>query len=311
MDILRMEQAAVRTHRLSRRFGTVVAVDSIDLDVPGGAVFGFLGPNGAGKTTTIRLLLGLIGPSDGRVEINGHDLHRDRSRALSSVGAIVESPALYPNLTGRETLRMAARLLGRPEGEARQLLDLVGLADAADRTVRTYSLGMKQRLALARALVGQPRLLVLDEPTNGLDPAGIAQMRALIRELPQRFGTTVLLSSHLLSEIEQTADHCALIDSGRLIYQGRLDRLMDSACPRLMLEADDPSVVRRWFLDHGIEADVEGREVRALADLDAPRRAELVSSLVAAGVGVSGLRVDRPSLESLFLQMTARRGVAA
>jgi ABC-type multidrug transport system ATPase subunit len=289
----------------------MAAVDSIDLDVPSGAVFGFLGPNGAGKTTTIRLLLGLIRPSEGRVEVNGHDLRRERSRALSSVGAIVESPALYPNLTGRETLRLATRLLGRSDADAGRLLDLVELADAADRTIRTYSLGMKQRLALARALVGQPRLLVLDEPMNGLDPAGIAQMRTLIRELPQRFGTTVLLSSHLLSEIEQTADHCALIDAGRLVYQGRLGRLMGSVSPRLMLEADDLSAARQWLVDRGFTADVDGHEVCALAALDAPQRAELVSALVSAGIGISGVRVDRPSLETLFLQMTARSEAVA
>lgn len=306
-----MPSDAVRTVALSKAFGTVTAVDGLELVVPDGAVFGFLGPNGAGKTTTIRLLLGLVRPDAGRIELAGHDLHRARAAALASVGAIVETPALYPNLTGAETLRLAAHLLGKPKAVVDELLALVALTDAAHRAVRGYSLGMRQRLALARALVGQPRLLILDEPTNGLDPAGITQMRALIRELPRRFGTTVLLSSHLLSEIEQTADHCALVDAGRLVYQGPLDRLLQRATPRLHVETDDPDAVLAWFRQRGFEASVDGATVHALADLDAAGRAALTAALVGADVGVSGLSVERPGLEALFLQMTRTAAVAA
>ncbi|WP_119717950.1 ABC transporter ATP-binding protein [Cognatilysobacter tabacisoli] len=302
---------AVRTHALAKSFGAVAAVDGLHLAVPAGSVFGFLGPNGAGKTTTIRLLLGLVRPDDGRIELAGHDLHRERAQALSGVGAIVEAPALYPNLTGRENLRVGTHLLQRPAAVVDELLALVALRDAADRPVRGYSLGMRQRLALARALVGQPRLLILDEPTNGLDPAGITQMRALIRELPARFGTTVLLSSHLLSEIEQTADHCALVDAGRLVYQGPLDRLLQRATPRIRVETDDPGTTLAWFRERGFEAVADGDSVHALADLDAGERAALTAALVHARVGVSGLSVDRPGLEALFLQMTRASEVPA
>ncbi|GAB6195753.1 ABC transporter ATP-binding protein [Lysobacter xanthus] len=302
---------AVRTVALSKSFGAVAAVHGLDLEVPDGAVYGFLGPNGAGKTTTIRLLLGLVKPDAGRIELAGHDLVRDRAAALSSIGAIVESPALYPNLTGAENLRLSANLLGRPASAVDELLAVVDLTDAAKRTVRGYSLGMRQRLALARALIGQPRLLILDEPTNGLDPAGITQMRALIRELPTRFGTTVMLSSHLLSEIEQTADHCALIDRGRLLYQGPLRELLQRATPRIRVETDAPHTALDWFRQRGFEAVADGDTVQATADLDAADRAALTAALVQANVGVSGLSVERPGLEALFLQMTRPAGVAA
>lgn len=296
---------AIETRQLSRAFAGVTAVDSVDLAVPEGSVFGFLGPNGAGKTTTIRMLLGLIAPSRGQVILNGHEMKRERMAALSGVGAIVESPALYANLTGRETLAITARLLGRPRSVIDPLLELLDLARAADRTVSGYSLGMRQRLALARALVGQPRLLILDEPTNGLDPAGIAEMRSLIRQLPERFGATVFLSSHLLSEIEQTADHCALIAGGRLMFQGRLDALMDRATPVLLIETGRPEAAVAFLLDRGINAERQGDLVHARIDLDARGRSELNAALVAAGHPISGLRVERPNLEALFLDLTA------
>ncbi len=295
---------AIRTHALSKSYGGVVAVDGLDLEVPTGSVFGFLGPNGAGKTTTIRLLLGLVRPDHGRVELAGHDLACNRSRALAGVGAIVETPALYPHLTGTENLKVAALMLGRQNTVVDGLLAVVGLTDAAGRLVRGYSLGMRQRLALARSLIGQPQLLILDEPTNGLDPAGITQMRTLIRELPSRFGTTVLLSSHLLSEIEQMADHCALVNAGKRVYHGPLEQLLHSATPRIHVETDDPDTTLTWFLERGFEARINGTSVQAQANLDASDRAAMTAALVRACVGVSGLSVERPSLEALFLQMT-------
>ncbi len=302
---------AVQTSGLSRAFGTVTAVDGVDLAVPEGSVFGFLGPNGAGKTTTIRMLLGLIKPSAGSIRLNGEDLAARRSAALSGVGAIVESPALYPNLTGWETVMMAARLAGLPRSEARDRLDQVGLTGAADRRVSGYSLGMRQRLALARAMLGRPRLLILDEPTNGLDPAGIADMRQLIRDLPRQLGATVLLSSHLLSEIEQTATHCALIDHGRLVFQDRLARLSDKAPVIIALETDKPAQLARRFLEDGVHADRDGPVVRAQLDLDAGSRAGLVSALVSEGYAVSGVWTERPGLEAVFLKLTGRGREAA
>lgn len=302
---------AIETAGLSRAFGSVTAVDGVDLQVPEGSVFGFLGPNGAGKTTTIRMLLGLISPSAGAIRINGEDLGAARSAALSGVGAIVESPALYPNLTGRDIMAMAARLAGRTSGEARDMIDQVGLADAANRPVSGYSLGMRQRLALARAMLGEPRLLILDEPTNGLDPAGIAGMRELIRALPERLGATVFLSSHLLSEIEQTATHCALIDNGRLVFQDRLSRLSDKAPTVLAIETNRPEALAKRFLETGVQADREGHIVRAQIELNEAQRADLAAALIGEGYAVSGLWTERPTLEALFLKLTGRGREAA
>lgn len=296
--------AAVQTRELTRRFGQLIAVDRIGLHVPAGSVFGFLGPNGAGKTTAMRLMLGLIKPDSGTVEINGHDLARNREIALAGVGSLIETPALYPNLTGRETLRLAAHVRGHAVVQVQELLGLVDLEAAADRTVRTYSLGMRQRLALAKALVGQPRLLILDEPTNGLDPAGIVRMRELIRELPARFGTTVLLSSHQLSEIEQTADHCALLNKGAVVFQGAMPALMASARSRLVIESHDPEPVRAWFSERRIPVRLTSQALVVDAEFQLRERAELTRSLVAAGLQIGGLRVERPTLESLFLTMT-------
>jgi len=301
---------ALQTKGLTRHFQGVTAVDAIDLAVPQGAVFGFLGPNGAGKTTTIRMLLGLIKPTSGNIVLNGHDIHTHREQALTGVGAIVESPALYAHLTGTETMAITAKLLRKPLSAVAALIELVGLTNAADRTVKTYSLGMRQRLALARALIGEPRLLILDEPTNGLDPAGIAQMRNLIRELPSRFGTTVLLSSHLLSEIEQMADHCALIANGKLVFQDRLEVLQARARPQIVIETTQPKDVQRHLAQHNVDVDIDidfemsKQDVRVHRDLNTSDRTLLLAGLVKAGIPVSGFWVERPNLESLFLQLT-------
>lgn len=295
---------AIETHALRRAFREVTAVDGLNLAVPEGSVFGFLGPNGAGKTTTIRMLLGLIAPDAGEVRLNGCSLAQNRTEALSGVGAIVESPALYPNLTGREILTLSARLSGRPVRQALEQLERVQLVEAMDRKVSDYSLGMRQRLALARAMVGQPRLLVLDEPTNGLDPAGIADMRALIRSLPETVGATVFLSSHLLSEIEQIATHCALMDKGKMVFQDPLVHLTDAAPSILALETDQPEALVQRFLDQGCQANRQENWVRVTVNLNAQDRRALVQELVAEGIGVSALHVEKPTLEALFLQLT-------
>ena len=303
--------AAIDTHGLSRAFGDVTAVDGLNLRVPTGSVFGFLGPNGAGKTTTIRMLLGLIKADAGRIRLNGYDLTQNRGKALSGIGAIVESPALYSNLSGLDIMMMAARLGGHPRSEVMERLDQVGLSGAANRTVAGYSLGMRQRLALARAMIGRPKLLILDEPTNGLDPAGIADMRALIRTLPETLGATIFLSSHLLSEIEHTATHCALVDKGRLLFQDTLPTLMETAPTRLAIETDRPAELTRRFLEDGVSAEHDGQVVRAALELDPGARAALTAQLVADGFAVCGLWTERASLEDLFLTLTGERREAA
>ena len=295
---------AIETHALRRAFGDVTAVDGLNLAVPEGSVFGFLGPNGAAKTTTIRMLLGLIAPDAGEIHLNGENLRRARAMALSGVGAIVESPALYPNLTGREIMVMAARLSRRPIKEALELLERLQLTAAMNRRVSDYSLGMRQRLALARAMLGEPRLLILDEPTNGLDPAGIADMRDLIKALPSTLGATVFLSSHLLSEIEQTATHCALINKGRLLFQDRLERFAETLSPTLVIETDQPERLVNHFNAQNIQVDRIGSQVRAQLALDDSARAQLIARLVRDGFAISGVWVERPTLEDFFLQQT-------
>lgn len=294
---------AIETRDLTRHFGKVRAVDGIGLKVPQGSVFGFLGPNGSGKTTTIRLLLGLISADAGSVALNGTSLNRSRAEALSGVGAIVETPTLYTNLTGRELLRVAALLLNQPRAEIDRVLDIVGLRDDAGRRVGDYSLGMRQRLALARALMGRPRLLILDEPTNGLDPAGIADMRRLITRLPEQTGTTVFVSSHQLAEMEMMTDHCALIRKGRLLFQGRLDALMDRASNDLLIETDKTALAADVANRSGFSVSTEADRLVITAAPDRRGRADLVRDMIDAGCAVSEVRIRETRLEDLFLSL--------
>ncbi len=219
-----MEPWMIETRQLTRSFKDTRAVDGLSLQVPAGSVYGFLGPNGAGKTTTIRMLLGLIRPDGGEIRLFNRRLRDDTMGVLRRVGSLVESPSLYPHLNGRENLEVLRRMTGGSRSEIDRVLKVVNLENAANRLVRNYSLGMRQRLGLAVALFGQPELLILDEPTNGLDPAGIHEMRELICRLPAE-GLTVFLSSHLLSEVEQMVTQIGIVQSGRLIFQGKPDEL--------------------------------------------------------------------------------------
>ena len=221
-----MTAPVLRTFDLSKRFGDVVAVDHVNLHVEEGELFGFLGPNGAGKTTTIAMMLGLLSPTTGRVEILGEEVSPTRTAALRHVGALVNTPGFYPYLSGRENLRLLARLY--PDVDDRrveEVLELVGLRAAAARKVKGYSTGMKQRLGLAAALLHRPRLLILDEPTNGLDPIGMRDMRELLRALADA-GTTIFLSSHLLHEVEQICDRVAILNEGRIVAEGEVKALL-------------------------------------------------------------------------------------
>jgi lantibiotic transport system ATP-binding protein len=294
---------AIETLGLSKRFPGGHGVHGLDLAVPPGAIYGFLGPNGAGKTTTIRLLLSLLRPSAGTIRIAGEALTaRDRS-ALAHVGALVESPSLYGHLTGRENLEVTRRLLAAPRQRVDAVLRQVELAGDADRLVRTYSLGMRQRLALALALLGEPRILILDEPTNGLDPAGIQEFRALLRQLTAEHGLTVFLSSHLLAEIELIASHLGVLDAGRLLFQGTLAELRRRAPPRLVIGCDDPALARQELQAAGetVAWDGDGQLVVALGERTS---AQINRLLVERGVAVSRLAPDDASLESLFLALT-------
>jgi len=215
----------IETTLLTRTFGARVAVDRVNLRVPAGVIYGFLGPNGAGKTTTIRMLLGLTRPTSGSVRLFGETFSRERRKLLQEVGALVEEPSLYPHLTGRENLEIIRRLRNRSRQDVDALLQQFEFASAARDVVATYSSGMRQTLGLAAACLGQPRLLILDEPTNGLDPGATRKLRALLRGQVERHGVTVFVSSHILGEVEQLADWVGIIDHGRLLFQGTLTSL--------------------------------------------------------------------------------------
>jgi ABC-2 type transport system ATP-binding protein len=299
---------AIETLGLSKTFPGGYGVHELDLAVPPGSIYGFLGPNGAGKTTTIRLLLSLLKPGGGTIRILGEPLTTGDRRPLANVGALVESPSLYGHLTGRENLEVTRRLIAAPAARLDTVLELVELAADAGRLVRTYSLGMRQRLALALALLGEPRILILDEPTNGLDPAGIQDFRALLRRLAAGHGITVFLSSHLLAEIDQIASHLGVLDSGRLLFQGTLDELRRRAPPRLVIGCDDPARARQELQTAGetVAPDGEGQLVVALRERTSSPINRL---LVERGIGIAKLAPDDASLESLFLALT--RGEAS
>ena len=242
-----MSEWAIETLGLRRAFGSVQAVDGVDLKVPRGGVYGFLGPNGAGKTTTIRLMLGLLRPQAGRIALLGEAMPKSALQVMGRVGALVEQPSSYPHLSARENLSILARMRGLDGRAVEEALTLVKLGDAAGRKVKTYSLGMRQRLGLAQALLGRPELLILDEPTNGLDPAGIREMRGFIRELPAAWGVTVFLSSHLLSEVEQVATHLGVIRRGRMVFQGTPADLQKRVTARCVVGVDRPQEAQQWL----------------------------------------------------------------
>ena len=301
--------SAIATSGLSKRYrGGQLAVDGLDLQVPPGSVFGFLGPNGSGKTTTIRMLLGLIAPSAGNAELFGETVDAGHVGTLTRVGALIEGPAHYPYLSGRANLARydAADRTADPKTRAQRIehaLEQVGLANAAEKKAKAYSLGMKQRLGLACALL-QPRdLLILDEPTNGLDPQGMREIRSLITSLAAQ-GTTVFLSSHLLDEIEQVCTDVAVMSRGRLVSQGTVGELRAGLKARLVVTTLDPGDAATVLKEHG------GQDVRAdgqRVDCDAVdgMQPEVVcAALVGAGVRVLSFGIERPSLEDAFVALT-------
>ena len=298
-------ELAIATKGLARNFGRHRALDGIDLAVPAGSVYGFLGQNGAGKTTTIRLLLGLLRPSAGSISVFGTDPSVDRCGAARMIGALVEAPSHYDHLSGRENLAVTRMLIGCERSEVDRLLELVDLRDAANRRVGGYSLGMRQRLGIARALMGSPRLLILDEPTNGLDPAGIRELRALIARLREEEGVTLLISSHLLSEIEQVASHVGLIHDGHLLVQSPIGSLKGQQRKTVRLTVDRPEAVRLLLATMGIEARAEQENVVRVADGSADLAAREIATInfvmVENGIMVSGIDVSEPCLEETIM----------
>jgi ABC-2 type transport system ATP-binding protein len=300
---------AIRTRGLTKHFGERVAIDHVDLEVPAGCAFGFLGPNGAGKTTMIRMLLGLTHRSAGAAWLLGRPVPDERAEALARVGAIVEEPRFHDHLSGRENLRIVAAVRG-PEVRARidPALERVGLAERAGDKVQGYSLGMRQRLGLARCLLADPQLLILDEPTNGLDPHGIQELRAMIRSFVEDEGRTVFLSSHLLDEVEKVCDRVAIVDQGRVVVQGSIDELTGRAARHELIVGVDDVGLAALTLDGD-------PNVRSLTERDGvlrvvlsggpPAAAEVNAVLVRAGVAVTRLEPVRHSLEERFLAITS------
>ncbi|MGA7835057.1 MAG: ABC transporter ATP-binding protein [Acidimicrobiales bacterium] len=303
----------METHGLTKHFGTTVAVDDVELLVPRGSAFGYLGPNGAGKTTLIRTLLGLTKADGGSMTLLEIPVPRGRREALARVGAIVDEPRFHSHLTGRENLRLLAEARG---GDSKKRIDpsltRVGLAERADHKVSTYSMGMRQRLGIAACLLADPKLLILDEPMNGLDPAGMLEMREMIRSLVKE-GRTVMLSSHLLDEVERTCDAVAIVDRGHVIRQGTIDDLVHGAGALVVrVESGDPSaaqqVAERSDLAASTALTASGVTVTFRAGSTRADIEELIRRLVEGGVGVHGVQQVQASLEDWFLTVTSRLG---
>jgi ABC-2 type transport system ATP-binding protein len=284
------------------------ALDGLDLEVPDGGVFGFLGPNGAGKTTTIRCLLGLVRSTGGRSRILGADSHRELASVIGRIGSIVETPQFFPNFSGRRNLELLARLDGIGRSRVREVLDLVGLGSRAASPFRTYSLGMKQRLGLAAALLKDPELLILDEPANGLDPAGIKEVRDLIRRLGDE-GRTVFVSSHLLGEVQQMCDRVAILARGRLVTEGLVaDVVARGRASRLLVRVEPLNAALETLRAAGMEAAADGD--RIFVRLPAEDAARVTEVLAGARMYVSELRPEEIDLETVFLELTEERPVA-
>jgi ABC-type multidrug transport system ATPase subunit len=300
---------AVRTVALTRAFGKQIAVNAVDLAVPRGAVYGFLGPNGSGKTTTIRMLLGLLAADAGQIEVLGEPMPRAANRVLPRVGALIEGPAFHPYISGRQNLRRLdeSDATADPATSTRRIgeaLARVGLTAAAGKKYRNYSLGMKQRLGLAAALLQPRELLILDEPTNGLDPQGTREVRKLVRELAED-GSTVLVSSHLLSEIEQVATHVGMMLDGRLVRQGTLAEVLADGAPTVRITTPDLGLATATLHRLGLGPATQNDDAETLtAQLGIVAAEDLAAALVAGGVRLRGLVVERPDLEDLFVSIT-------
>lgn len=295
----------VSTHNLSKRYGNVFSVKEVNLSVCEGDIYGFLGPNGAGKTTTLKMILGLVRPTDGKVNIFGKDLEANRRYILQNTGSLIESPSNYEHLTGLENMRVVQRLRGVPDKNVTEALKMVRLEKQKDKKVAQYSLGMKQRLGIAMAMLSFPKLLILDEPTNGLDPAGIGEMRELIKSLPQRYGMTILLSSHLLSEIEQMATSVGIIHGGTMLFQGSMEKLQARSRPTIRIKSQDNAMARELLASRGFFSKVQ-EDSLLVENITDSQVAQVNRDLVAADIGVLRIEEQTRNLESIFLDLTGK-----
>jgi ABC-2 type transport system ATP-binding protein len=302
-----MSDLAISVTNLTKVYGERAAVSSANFEVPLGTICGFVGPNGAGKTTTIRMLLGLIAPTSGTGTVLGHSIN-EPEKFLPYVGAMIEGPAFYPALSGAENLRVLASLGGFPQERVMELLDLVGLGDRAKSKFKTYSLGMKQRLGIAAALLPNPRLLILDEPTNGLDPSGIHEVRELMKRLASQ-GTSVFVSSHLLSEIEMIAEYLVMLRSGKVIFSGKTESLLEAQQPIIIAKpeysVDMPKLIA-IATESGHSSSIVDDELHVLSPAD--WSATFNRLAFEAGITLANLATVRPSLEETFFELTTESG---
>lgn len=292
----------VETNGLVKDFKNFKAVKGIDLKVKKGTIYGFLGPNGAGKSTTIRMLLGLIKPTSGEVKVLGKNIETEREEILRNVGALVESPSYYAHLTAYENLEVTRKILKLDKSEIDRVLDFVKLTEVKNKKVKEFSLGMKQRLGIAQALMGNPQLIILDEPTNGLDPSGIHEIRDLIKSLPKEKGITVIISSHILSEIELIADEVGIIKKGELLYQGTIEDLRRSNASKILIEVSNKNQAISLLSKRGYK--VREEKEKLWVNSDGLTAARLCKELVLAGYDVSYLSEEEKSLEDMFLSLT-------
>ncbi|OXT15670.1 bacitracin ABC transporter ATP-binding protein [Bacillus sp. OG2] len=301
-----MSELILETNGLTKKFGKRSAVENVDLRLAKGEIYGFLGPNGAGKTTTIRMLLGLARPTGGSIHIFGRDLKKEKLQILRKVGSLVEYPSYYGHLTAIENLEALRRILEVPKSRIDEVLAIVRLSKEAKRPVKGFSLGMKQRLGIAAALLANPELLILDEPTNGLDPSGILEIRELIKSMPAQHGMTILVSSHLLSEIDQMATQVGIISKGSMIFQDSIHVLRQKANSQIAITVNETEKAWRALLSNGIQAEKE-REHLLLDGTDA-QVAAAVEILVRHDVSVYRVQEQRKTLEDIFLELTGEGG---
>ncbi|MEK4075516.1 ABC transporter ATP-binding protein [Paenibacillus sp. FSL H7-0942] len=295
----------VETHNLSKSYGGTNRVHQVNLAVETGQIFGFLGPNGAGKTTTLKMLLGLIKPTEGTVKVFGKDLNKHRPSILNQTGSLIESPSYYGHLTGLENMKVMQRLRNVPNKNIDEALKIVRLENQKHKQADQYSLGMKQRLGIAMALLAFPSLLILDEPTNGLDPSGIGEIRELIKSLPGQYGITVLLSSHLLSEIEQIATSVGIISDGKLLFQGSMQSLQANNKATIRFQTTDTARAEKILLTQGYMPTVQGKQL-VFDYLRDEEVSQMNKVLVQHDIPVIRIEEYKKSLEGIFLDLTGK-----
>lgn len=293
----------LETNRLTKKFKNQKAVTDLEMRIPKGEIYGFLGPNGAGKTTTIRMLLGLMRPSNGSIKLFGKNLKEDRMGILKRVGSLVETPSYYSHLTGYENLEAIRKILNVPKERINHVLQMVRLQNVANKKVKGYSLGMKQRLGIAASMLHDPDLLILDEPTNGLDPSGIIEMRKLIQSLPHEYNMTVVISSHLLSEIDQIATKVGILSNGKMIFQDSIETMRKFAKPSIQLKVNNNEAAWRALLANGQQANLTDGGI-SIHVQENDQVAETIKYLVQQGYSIYRVEEVKRSLENIFLEMT-------